>query len=165
MSGYYNQPESEGEQPEENTGRGLRKQLEEVLAANKKMAERLERLERGTSPTDVLKGAGLDPALVAIIPPDADPKEWVEKYAHLLGAKEVESEQREEQPEEQPEVQSQAPEDEDPAVTLEREAVEAMQGARQDGSPSVITSDVIERMNKIDNEADLMRFINSNGAG
>lgn len=160
MSGYYNTPDSDSDDTEQdNTGKGLRKALESAL---EKIAK-LESAQRTASATEVLKGNGLDPALADLIPEGTTASEWVEKYAHLLGVKKAEDPQG--QGEEQPEVTAQAPEDEDPAIRAEREAVQAMQGAQQDGSPSVITSDVIERMNAIDNEAELMKFINSNGAG
>ena len=157
MSGYDNQFDSdEGDTSEDNTGRGLRKQLEQALA---ELAE-VKKVQQKASATDVLKNAGIDPALADLVPKDTDPAEWVAQYGPLLGArpKTLETE------EQAPAGEIQEPPEEDIAVTAEREAREAMEGAASSGSSSVYSTDVIERMNKIDNEADLLKFINSNGA-
>lgn len=159
MSGYNNQFDSENEQFEDNTGKGLRKQLEDALS---KIAK-LEEAQQKASATDVLKNAGIDPALASLVPKDADPAEWVKTYGPLLGArpKTLEEESEASAAEEQ---HVEVPLEEDIAVTAEREARAAMSDASDSGSSSVYSTDVIERMNKIDNEADFMQFIKNNGA-
>ena len=94
-----------------------------------------------------------------LVPKDADPAEWVKTYGPLLGARPKTLE------EETPAAaeQLQMPE-EDAAVRAEREARADMEGASTDGSTSVYSTDVLERMNKIDSEEALMKFFNSNGA-
>ncbi len=67
-------------------------------------------------------------------------------------------------PGDDPEFVAQAQEEEDAAVTLEREAREQIQRAADAGSPAHTTGDVLERMSKIDSEEELMRFFKSNGA-
>lgn len=158
MSGYSNNQSNpyEDEEPQGDTGKGLRAQLEQVLAE-------LAELKKASKPkaADVLKDNGLDPALEAIIPTDEDPKEWVEKYAHLLGVKPKEQSEEKKVEEEPLEVFMQ--EDEDPALTLEREAIESMHGAQQAGSPSIVQSDVLEKMNAINSEEELLKFFQNNG--
>lgn len=158
MSGYYNnQSVSDDDQFEsDNTGRGLRAQLETAL---KKIAD-LEKAQQKTSAADVLKGAGIDPALADLVPKDADPTEWVAQYGPLLGARPKTLEEEKVPAAEHIEV----PAEEDEAVRAEREARAAMSEASESGSASVYSTDVLERMNKIDSEAELMKFFNSNGA-
>lgn len=158
MSGYNNQSNPyEDEEPQGNTGSGLRKQLEQVLAE-------LAELKAATKPkaADVLKDNKLDPALEALIPENMDPKDWVEKYAHLLGVK-PEEPSGEKVEEVSTEVIMQSPEDEDPAITLEREAIQRMQNAQQSGSPSIVTTDVLEQLKATNSEAELMAFFKANG--
>lgn len=160
MSGYYNQPDSDDFENEVggNNGGGLRKMLEETLAENKKLLAKLESKERENSTADVLKGKGLDPAIAELIPADMDPSLWVEKYAHLLG---VPANTPATEPAADPEMQ--LADDTDPALVAEREALAAMQNAAESGSPAV-SSDVMERMNKINSEQDLLEFFRTNGA-
>lgn len=161
VSGNYYQSDSYDERDErrqDNSGGGLRKQLEEALAELKQLRD-----AQKASVPDLLKDKGIDPALAEIVPEGIDPKVWIDKYAHLLGAKTpVEKLEGEPKEAEQPKIQ--APEHEDPALAKEREAVEAMRGAQKDGSPSVVSSDLLERMGAIDNEAELLRFFGENGA-
>lgn len=161
VSGFYNQPDPDDFENEVqgNNGGGLRKMLEETLAENKKLLAKLEERERGNSTADLLKGKGLDPAIAELIPADQDPEAWVEKYAHLLG---VPKNTPAEEPAAEPEIQ--LADDSDPALIAEREALAAMQDAAESGSPAVVSSDVLERMSKINTEEELMAFFKSNGA-
>lgn len=170
MSGYNNQSDSfdDGgygqERQEGGGGAGLRKQLEEVLAKNKELEKRLsERLAKDTEA--LLKDKGLDPAIKDLIPEGADASEWVDKYAHLLGVQKDTKEQAkadEGSSDGGPEIV--APEDEDPAIALEREALSRINGAADSGSPAHLTGDVLERLERIDSEEELMKFFGSNGA-
>ena len=156
MSGNSNnQFDSSGEEFEDNTGSGLRKALESAL---EKIAK-LEANQQKTSATDVLKNAGIDPALADLVPKDADPAEWVAQYGPLLGARPKTLEEEQVPAAEHIEV----PAEEDAAVRLEREARADMEGASSDGSTSVYSTDVLERMNKIDSESELLKFFGSNG--
>jgi hypothetical protein len=170
VSGYNNQSDSfddngYGQERQESGGGGLRKQLEEVLADNKRLLKLLgDRVEKDTDA--LLKDKGLDPAIKELIPEGADASEWVEKYAHLLGVKKDDTKEQAKADEGSddggPEIV--APEDEDPAIAVEREALSRIQGAADAGSPAHLTGDVLERMERIDNEEELMKFFGSNGA-
>jgi hypothetical protein len=161
VSGYNNQSDSfDDYERQESGGGGLRRQLEEVLAKNKKLEEELAR-SRAKDTDALLKDKGLDPAIKELIPEDADPSEWIEKYSHLLGAKGTE---RDVQPAPSDDPEIVAPVDEDPALVAEREALAQIQGAADAGSPAHLTGDVLERMERIDNEEELMKFFGSNGA-
>jgi hypothetical protein len=161
VSGYNNQSDSfDDYERQESGGGGLRKQLEEVLADNKRLLKLLG--DREAKDTEaLLKDKGLDPAIKELIPADADPSEWIDKYAHLLGAKGTEREVAK-APSDDPEIV--APVDDDPALVAEREALAQIQDAADAGSPAHLTGDVFERMERIDSEEELMKFFNSNGA-
>lgn len=159
MSGYYEQPDPSEELG--SGGSGLRKMLEETLAENKRLLARLEGEDRQAAATAALKGAGLNPAVAKLIPADADPQKWVEENRSLFGS-------APEQQEEPPAGTVVAPEL-DAAVLAEQQALEDMQQAQQDGSPSaVVANDLLEQLNKFDGtktEDDLLRFLASNGMG
>lgn len=167
MSGYNNNWSEDDDFENEvasHGGGGLRKLLEESLAENKKLRERLEKQDREKSATVVFEDSGLDPALVELIPDGMTATEYVEKFGHLLGVKSQQSAVTETK-----EVNVQVPEDEDDAVVARRAelaaeeaARKAMRDAQDEGSPAVFAS-LEEQMNKIDNEDDLMKFFNSNG--
>lgn len=158
MSGYIN--DSDDFENEVNSGGGgLRKQLEEVLAANKKLTDRLEKAEREKTATDLLKESGIDPALAEIIPAGEDPKAWVEKHSALLsnlGTKPATDEDTQH-------AAAIAAADEDPALQAEREAQAQMQAAQEAGTP-VYSQETLDALDKIDNEADLLKFFKENGA-
>lgn len=156
MSGYYNQSDSANEYEADNTGSGLRKQLEKALDE----IALLKNAQQKTTATDVLKDAGIDPALADLVPKDVDPKEWVAQYGPLLGSRPKNLEDDPAPAAEHVEV----PLEEDIAITAEREARAAMNGAADSGSASVYSTDVMERMDKIGSEEELMKFFNSNGA-
>lgn len=162
MSGYNNQSDSfdDFERQEGGGGGGLRRQLEETLAEVKELRKQLN--DRQTKDTDaLLKDKGLDPAIKELIPEGADASAWVEKYAHLLGAKGTER-QVDTAPSDDPEIV--APVEDDPALVAEREALAQIQGAADAGSQSHLTGDVLERMSKINSEDELLKFFDSNGA-
>lgn len=153
MSGYYTQPDPDEQEFAGNSGGGLRKMLEETLAENKKLLDKLNERERGKTTADLLKGKGLDPAIAEIIPEGADPSEWVDKYAHLLG---VAKNTPDETPAAEPELQ--LADDTDPALAAERERLAAMNDAQESGTPPVYT-DAMERLEKVDSEDELMKLI------
>lgn len=163
MSGYNNQSDSfdDYERQEGGGGGGLRRQLEETLAELKDLRKRLN--ERETKDTEaLLKDKGLDPAIKELIPEDANPSEWIEKYSHLLGAKSTQKAEDDSAPSGDPEIV--APVEDDPALVAEREALAKIHGAADAGSPAHLTGDVLERMDKIQDEAELLKFFQSNGA-
>ena len=166
MSGYNNQSSSYGddfEHQDGTTGGGLRKALESAIEKINKLEAQLGERARGETAEAVLKDKGLDPALKDLIPADADPKEWVDKYATLLGAKpSAGAESKAEGSEEEPE--SNASQEVDPALLAEQEALAQIQGAADAGSPAHLTGDVLERMEKIQSEEELLKFFQSNGA-
>lgn len=161
MSGYYNYPDPDDTERQDNSGGGLRKQLEEALKEIKELRGELSKDKREQTVTDLLKGKGLDPAIAELIPADQDPTAWVEKYAHLLGAQAPEV--LEEAPaNDQPEIVG--VEQDDPALVAEREALAAMQDATESGSPISNAPDILEKMNKITDEQEFWAFIAKNGA-
>lgn len=159
MSGYYSSDPDDFEGGQNNSGGGLRKQLEEALGEIRSLRQKLEGDSRKKTVTDLLKDKGLDPAVQELIPSDTDPNEWIEKYAHLLGAQAPEK--LEEAPVTEPKIQV-APDD-DPALVAEREALAAMQGAAESGHQAVISNDLLEGMDKINTEEELISFFKKNG--
>ena len=160
MSAYGYTPESEDEfLDNSNTGKGLRKQLEDALGEIRSLRQEL-RGDRTKEAESQLKGMGLDPGVLGLAPEGTDPVEWVQKNAHLLGAK-VPEKQEEPPKIDQPEVVA-APDD-DPALVAERAALAAQQEARAAGSSTVVSNDLIEQMGKIDTEEELMSFFRQNG--
>lgn len=169
MSGYNNNWSDESEFENEHGsqgGGGLRKMLEETLAENRKLLQRLEERERGKSTAALLKDKGLDPAIAEIIPDGEDAEAWVNKYAHLLG---VPQNSEELTPAADPELQ--LSDDSDPAVQLrraelaaEQRALADMQDAQEQGLPASVHNDLVERMDKITSEDELLKFFAENGA-
>jgi hypothetical protein len=160
VSGYINESDDlEQELGVGSGGGGLRKQLEEVLAANKRLTERLEAAERENTVTALLKDKGIDPALAEIIPVDQDPEKWVEAHGALLSG--FGKKAGEDDPEELPATRVAA--DDDPALVAEREAQERMRQAQESGVPAY-SQETLDALDKIDNEADLLKFFKENGA-
>lgn len=159
MSGYFNESDTEREEREDNSGAGLRKQLEAALEREKRYLAQLEG-DRTKTATELLKDKGLDPGLIALVNKGEDPVEWVERNSALLGAKTTT--QPEETVIDQPEVTMAS--DDDPALVAEREALAAMQDAQATGSPSAtVTNDLIEQMNKVTTEDELLALFKANG--
>lgn len=161
MSGSYYQSDDD-EFDRQSSGGGLRKQLEEALGEIRSLRQALDGDKRQKTATDLLKDKGIDPAVAELIPADADPKEWVEKYAPLLGAKGTEVTNL------KPQAEATAPEvlmapDDDPALVAEREALEAMRDAQESGSQATVSNDLIEKMGKINTEEELLAFFRTNG--
>lgn len=168
MSGYYNyDSEPDDREVAGSGGSGLRSQLEEALTELRELkAER-----RQAAAADALRSKGIDPALVALIPKDADPNAWADQYATLTGggrstaagAEEAVSE-REEEPQE-PEVQGPPPPATgDPVVNeqveREREAREAMLAAQQSGQlPETVINSQMEQLKGVKSEAEFLALI------
>lgn len=162
MSGSYFQSDDDEFDRQNNSGSGLRKQLEEALGEIRSLRDALDGDKRQKTASDLLKDKGIDPAVVELIPKDADPKEWVEKYAHLLGAKGSEDPNLKTQSAvTAPEIQVAT--DDDPALVAEREALEAMRDAQESGSQATVSTDLIDKMNKINTEDELLAFFRTNG--
>jgi hypothetical protein len=157
VSGYFDDPDERSD----NSGGGLRKQLEDLLSENRELRKLVEgdrQAAKATTATDLLKSKGLDPAVLQLVPEEADPVEWVEKYSHLLGAKGTETDETKI---DEPAVE--AASDDDPALVAEREALAAMQDAATAGSQATVSNDVIEKMKNITDEAEFLKFIRENG--
>jgi hypothetical protein len=159
VSGYYNESDPENEFEGSGEGKGLRKQLETALGEIQSLRKALAGDRKKEAETQ-LKDMGLDPAVLGLAPDGADPKEWVEKNAHLLGGKAQEAEET--PPIDQPQVV--AATDDDPALVAEREALAKIQEAESAGNP-VVSSDLFEQMKKIDTEDELLAFFKNNGGG
>jgi hypothetical protein len=159
VSGYDNYSEVfDGDGHEQQTGGALRRQLEETLAANKRLEERLTQLERKETVGGLFKEKGIDPAAVALVPADADPQKWLEQNAQFLRT--VEGVPANQEKQTAPEEKQTPP---DPQLEAERQQLEGMEEAGNSGIPSTATADQITKLQSFDNEADLMAFINSGG--
>jgi hypothetical protein len=161
VSGYNYSNSDDDFVGQDNGGSGLRKMLEQVLEENKKLRELVEGDKRQATVTDLLKSKGLDPAIAELIPEGQEPKEWLEKYAHLLGVKEA-PELLEDAPGSPPEVIGIV--QDDPALDNEREALAAMLEAEETGSPASVSPELLNQMDKIQTEEELMKFFADNGA-
>lgn len=166
MSGYneWSDENDFGNEGGSQGGGGLRKMLEETLAENKRLIQKLEGRDREKDTTALLKDKGIDPAIAAIIPANEDPAAWVEKHGHLFGVQEKQDEQAV-----VPDVQ--VPADDDPAVQArqaellaEQKALADMQNAAESGLPASVHDDLVNRMNKIESEEELIKFLAENGA-
>lgn len=166
MSGYNNNDYSDvldgdGFEQQES-GKGLRAQIEKLVQKNNELMDRLNAKERGDTVASLLEEKGIDPAVSAMIPESEDPKAWVEKYGKFLGAKvqEVTKDGGNLEQEQTPEVEVH-----DAALEEERQAMETLQDlGPTTGIPSTASSDQIEKLKSFDNEADLLAYIQSNGA-
>ena len=158
MSGYDYSEVFDGDGHEQQTGGALRRQLEETLAANKKLEERLTQLERKEAVSGLFKEKGIDPAAVALVPVDADPQKWLEQNAQFLRT--VEGVPANQEKQTAPEEKQAKP---DPELEAERQQLEGLEDAGNSGIPSTATADQITKLQSFDNEADLMAFINSGG--
>ena len=148
----------DGDGHETQTGGALRKQLEETLAANKRLTERLDRLEQKAPLEALFKEKGIDPAAIGLVPAGTDPKEWLEQNARFLKAVEPPMDKKVTPAEPEVEV---AP---DPELEAERQQLEGLEGAGNTGIPSTATSDQIQKLQSFDNEADLLNYIQSGGS-
>lgn len=136
----------------EQSGSGLRKQLEEVLAANKSLMDRLNRLEKQPTVTALLESKGIDPAVAQIIPEDADPSEWLDKFGHLVGAKldKVGTEQP------KPEEHKTEP---DPALLEEQAAWEAANGIAQSSGTTTQVADPLAKIESFTSKEEMLAFL------
>jgi len=137
--------------------------LEEALAMNKKLVERLEGQDREKTVANLFKEKGIDPKAAALMGADADPEKWIADYGDLFAGS---GKKLDEPPAETGGQQAAPPavsEDVDHDLQAEREAYEAAVAAQGHGAPSKITLNDIDKINSFENEADLMKFINSGG--
>ena len=160
MSGYDNYSEVfDGDDLEQRTGSGLRKQLEEALGEIRSLRNELNQGKREETVSGLFKEKGIDPAAAALVPADADPQKWLEQNAQFLRSVEVPPADQEKKtaPEEE---QAQKP---DPELEAERQQLEGLEKAGESGIPSTATQDQLTKLQSFDNEADLMAFIQSQG--
>lgn len=159
MSGYDNYSEIfDGDGHEEQSGGGLRKQLEEALSVNRKLTERLDRLEQKAPMEALFKEKGIDPAAVALVPAGAKPEEWLEQNARFL--KGFEAPGTDQQQQAAPEVQQHQ---EDPDLEAERRQIEDLEEAGETGIPSTATADQLQKLQSFDTEEELLAYIRSGG--
>lgn len=161
MSGFYEDysDDLDGNGRQEETGSGLRAQLEQALAEMKSLRGELAELKTGRrtdTVTGLLESKGIDPAVAQLIPSEADAKEWLDQFGHLFGKNLDEGNEPGELP---------TPEEEpDPDLLAEQEAWEAANGLSNSGTP-VAVSNPIEKLNSFESEADLLAFLSEQGAG
>ncbi len=139
------------------SGGGLRKLLEDSLAENKKLNERLDKLERKDSVESLLKGKGIDPAVAGMIPVGKDPQEWLNEFGHLVGGNKLDQEDQSTKPEVQV-----AP---DPDAEAEQAAAARMNQGDGTGSAVVQDQDPFAKIASFETEAELLSFLNQQGGG
>lgn len=167
MSGYNNYG-SDAELYEDDrpgNGGGLRKMLEEALAENKKLLDRLNKTDRDKTVSDLLSAMELDPAIAGLIPSDADPQTWLTEKAHLFGKAAPEAPQME-RPDLDKDVEVVVHDNEDSAVLLEQQrSLEMMSRAQQSGTPAHAQNDLLDQLNKFEgSQDDLIAWLARNGA-
>lgn len=145
--------------------RSLRAAYAKQAAKVKELETEKHQRERAEQIGSTLKEKGLDPAMAAIIPADANPSEWIDTYGHFLNTGAA-----------LPQVPAtpptpQAPvvvDNQDPAVNAEinAEAIAAaqMQAAEQTGyaSPEIINAQMQE-LSAVKTEDDLLKLIQDAG--
>lgn len=147
----------DGEGRERQDGSGLRKQLEDALGEIRSLRSELTQEKRAKELSSLFSEKGKDPAAMALVPQDADPKAWFEANAHLLAdVKKAEVEQEQEAPP--------SPEVPDPALIEEQAAFETLTGMVGTGIPSTASADPIQKLKSFENEEDLLAFLKSQGA-
>lgn len=162
MSGNYNEfsdvLDDDGRQ---ETGKGLRSLLENVIEENKKLRERLERQDRDRTVSRLFKEKGLDPK-VAELMGDADPEEWIANYGSLFqgSGKNLDEEKDAEQQLVDQRDRAQQMQQTDQDHEAEREAFEAMTGLQApSGPPSNAQLEQLDKIKSFDNEADLLKYM------
>lgn len=86
MSGnYYSNDPDFDEFGQQETGSGLRKQLEDALKELRELRGELKAEKQGKAVDALLKEKGLDPKVKDLIPQDANPSEWLSTYGALFG--------------------------------------------------------------------------------
>lgn len=89
MSGnnnYSDWYEEDLDQGQEQSGRGLRKQLEDALGELRSLRAELNAEKQAKTLDGLLKEKGIDPRVKDIMPKDADPADWLDKYASITGS-------------------------------------------------------------------------------
>lgn len=139
MSGYYNQSDSyEDDNLGDNSGGGLRRQLEDALAELKALRQEVSGSKREETVASLLKDKGLDPAVAELIPSDADPKAWLEQKGHLFVAPAPVVDETKPDAE----AQARAAQQTEEANALEAAAREQMANAEAAGYTAVSQSDI-----------------------
>lgn len=157
MSGYdYSDILDDDGRQEASPGGALRRQLEETLAANKKLTERLDALERKANLEPMLKEKGIDPAVAQIMPKDANPDEWLTQFGHLFRSAKGETLDA-------PSAAQQPNQNPTPEELAEQQALQQMQGVVPTGDSVLATQDPIEKLKGFTNEADLIAFLQQGG--
>lgn len=145
--------------------KSLRSAYAKQNARLKELETKETQRERAEQIGSTLKEKGLDPAMAAIIPADANPTEWIDTYGHFLNTGAATPQVPATPPTPQAPV---VVDNQDPAVNAEidAEAIAAaqMQAAEQTGyaTPEVINAQMQE-LTKVKTEDDLIRLIQQDG--
>lgn len=130
-----------------SSGGGLRKLLEDQLERNKKLEERLNKLEQGQTVEALLKEKGINPAVKNLVPAGANVEEWLASYQQIHGV----AQQEEAAPSPDDEINDQ--------LEAERQALVRMQQDASSGS-SVTRQDPFAQLEAASTEAELLALIN-----
>lgn len=166
MSGNYSNNDFSdvlGGDGSQETGKGLRSQLEQVLEQNRLLIERLNKQDREKATASLFKEKGLDPKIGELMG-DADPEKWLAKFGNLFApaSKKLDESETPEQKLARLQAAGQANQGNDipdQDLQAEREAYEAMTGiGAPAGAPSA-SQDLMDKLVSFDNEADLLKFM------
>jgi hypothetical protein len=150
----YGERENEG-------GSGLRKQLEEALEGIRLLRKELNEERRGSTLKSLFEAQGKDPAAMALVPEDADPREWFEKNGHLLAS--VQGPKDETKP--TPEVVTEQPAVLDADLLAEQEAMAQMQQAPGSTGSTVTQQDPFAQLAALNSEAEMLAFLDQQKGG
>lgn len=151
MSGnYYSNDPDEFEFGQQETGSGLRKQLEEALGEIRSLRAELTDAKRGETVDALLKEKGIDPAVKDLMPKDVNPTEWLDKYAPLFGKRLDESNEAGNPPEV---VVA-------PDLQAEQNAQQLMQPGSDAAGGTTTQQDPFQQLAALKNEEEFLTFLN-----
>lgn len=145
--------------------KSLRAAYAKQNAELKRIKDEQAKQARQTEITETLTSKGLDPAMAAIIPADANPSEWIDTYGHFLNTGAATKQEPVTPPSPQEPV---VVDNNDPAVNaaINQEAILAaqMQAAEQTGfaTPEIIDAQM-KQLSEVKTEQDLIGLIERAG--
>lgn len=159
--------ENEGNE-QQQTGKGLRAQLEAALAENKKLADQLAKAQdqaRQATVSQVLAAKGVSPKVAKLLPTDVEPtaeaiEKWLGDYEDLFAVRKPEDAQT-------PETQQQTETEElDPAEAVFAEMMQKMGQATNSGKAPGRDADLLSVLNdKSLTQDKLLELIHAQGGG
>lgn len=150
MSGnYYSNDPDFDEFGQQETGSGLRKQLEDALKELRELRGELKAEKQGKAVDALLQEKGLDPKVKDLIPQDANPSEWLSTYGSLFGARLDAGN----------EAPGQAQVDTPPDHSAEQQAQQQMEPSGGAGGNTTTQQDPLVQLAAVKSEAELLALI------